>query len=98
MNFKILGCLLLPAVALSHPARAQKTAPLESVSVSLAKKGWTVEIGAPGFVVETEGRKPDGREYLLANNSQTGLVLSVTLEDTKQPADGSTCHDHHAER
>jgi len=94
MNFKVLACLLLPAVALSHPARVQKTAPLESVSVSLANKGWTVEIGAPGLVDETEGRRPDGREYLLANNSQTGLVLSVTLEDTKQPADGSTCPDY----
>jgi hypothetical protein len=73
--------------------RAQETRTSERVTVSLPDKSWAVEIDSPGFAVETEGRKADGRQYLLANNPKTGLVLSVTLEESSEGADSKTCPD-----
>jgi tetratricopeptide (TPR) repeat protein len=46
---------------------------------------------APGFAVESQGRKPDGREYLLANNAKNKVVLSITLEESPKGADAKTC-------
>lgn len=91
MRWRSILLVLLFAGGFSSEAFAQKAEPLQNVSVSFPGKSWMVEIDAPGFSVESEGRKPDGREYLLAHNSKTGIVLSVTLEGSKQEADPKSC-------
>lgn len=64
----------------------------ESLEVALAGKAWVVKVNAPGFAVKANETKPDGRQYLLATNGSTGMVLSVTLERAPK-ADAKTCPD-----
>lgn len=85
LSFALLLALLIPAGA----ALAQ--APRQTVRVAYPGKSWAVEIDSPGVVVETEERKPDGREYLFAKDPATGLLISVTLEKSKGGADAKSC-------
>lgn len=91
MKRRALSLVLAAAGASGAAQQARAPAPL---SVSFPHKSWTFQIDSPGFAVETEGPKPDGREYLLANNSKTGMVLSVTLERSPRGADPKTCPDY----
>lgn len=80
----------LPAfLILSCAAFAQ--APKHAVRVAYPGKSWAVEIDSPGLAVETEERKPDGREYLFAKDPATGLLISITLEQSKGGADPKSC-------
>lgn len=91
MNCRALAWFTLLAVAMPGRAWTQGTKAREGVSVAFPGKSWAIEIRSPGFIVETEEKKSDGREYFLANNSETGVVLSVTLEQSTGGADSSTC-------
>ncbi len=92
MDCRAASCVvLILTVGNLGPARSQDAKTKEGVSVSFPGKTWEVKIDSPGFAIETEGLKSDGREYLLANNSKTGIVLSVTLEESKDGADSRTC-------
>jgi Tetratricopeptide repeat len=66
-------------------------APKQTVRVAYPGKSWAVEIDLPGLTVETEERKPDGREYLFAKDPATGLLISITLEQSKSGADPKSC-------
>jgi hypothetical protein len=66
-------------------------APKQTVRVAYPGKAWAVEIDSPGLTVETEERKPDGREYLFAKDPATGLLISITLEQSKAGADPNSC-------
>ncbi|HEY4710157.1 MAG TPA: tetratricopeptide repeat protein [Candidatus Acidoferrales bacterium] len=92
MKRRTASCVVL-MLALGSSARlqSQETRPNESVSASFPDKNWEVKIDSPGFAVESAGPKSDGREYLLASNSKTGIILSVTLEESKDGADSKTC-------
>lgn len=92
MNCRTASCVLL-ILTVASLARPQTAKPKDSVSVSFPGKNWGIRIDSPGFAVETEAPKGDGRVYLLANNSKTGIVLSVTLEESKDGADSKTCPD-----
>jgi hypothetical protein len=83
--------LLVAAVCLR--AQSQGSAPKESLSVAFPGKAWEVKIDSPGFVIQTDERQSDGRQYLLATDPASALVLSVTLEATSGPADGKACPD-----
>jgi tetratricopeptide (TPR) repeat protein len=74
---------------LSFAAIAQ--APKQTVRVAYPGKSWAVEIDSPGLIVETEERKPDGREYLFGKDPATGLLISITLEQSKAGADPASC-------
>jgi hypothetical protein len=92
MKWRTASCVVLMlTMGGSAPLRSQETRPNESISVSFPGENWEIKIDSPGFAVESVGPKPDGREYLLANNSKTGIVLSVTLEESKDGADSKTC-------
>lgn len=93
MNCKIFTSLVFVLVALVT-AGARQEQRQETLTVSFPGKPWGVAIDAPGFVVQTEERKPDGREYLLAHDEKTGIVLSVTLEKSAKGADAKTCPDY----
>ena len=89
----IVGIALLITVC-AWAAPAQETKPQEKLLISYPGKVWAIAINSPGFVVETREHKPDGREYLVANNAAIGIVLSVMLEKGNGPADASTCPDY----
>jgi tetratricopeptide (TPR) repeat protein len=72
-------------------AQSQATDTKERLAVAFPGKTWEVQIDSPGFTVQTEEQKSDGRQYLMANNPASGLVVSVTLEATNGPADAKTC-------
>jgi hypothetical protein len=85
----LAACILKPSFA-----SAQESAPQDRLTLSFPGKNWVIEINSPGFVVESQDRKPDGREYLLARNPKAEIVLSVTLEQAKGGANGKTCPDY----
>jgi hypothetical protein len=90
MSFKAIACFVLFA-ARTNVATAQNTKSQQSLSVSTPGKSWSLVVDAPGFAVESQGRKPDGRIYLLANNAKNKVVLSVTLEESPKGADPKKC-------
>jgi hypothetical protein len=93
MNFRPIACFVVTA-ATTIAAPAQNSKSLQSLSVSMPGNSWSLVVDAPGFAVESQGRKPDGREYLLANNAEKNVVLSITLERSPKGADPKTCPDY----
>ena len=79
---------------LFSPALAQKSDPQEKLVVAYPGESWVLQIDAPRFVVKSRERKPDGREYLTAENSETKMFLSVMMERGKGPADEASCPDY----
>jgi tetratricopeptide (TPR) repeat protein len=61
--------------------------------VSLPDKPWGVQLDLPGFTITFSGMKPDGRRYLVANNSTSGVVVSVTLEEMPPGRSGKSCKE-----
>jgi hypothetical protein len=94
MKYRAIAGVALLITVCTWAAPAQETKPQEKLLISYPGKAWAIAINSPGFVVETREHKPDGREYLAANNSTTGIVLSVMLEKGNGPADASTCPDY----
>lgn len=86
-----IGILL--AAAIPPSALAQQGEPQERLSISFPGKSWSLEIDSPGFVIQQEQRRPDGRVYLFATDPATKLLVSVTLEQAEGGADSSTCLD-----
>src|SRR5271157_379817 len=89
MRNKFSMALLLASLIPAGAALAQ--APKQTVRVAYPGKPWAVEIDSPGLVVQTEERKPDGREFLFAKDPATSLLISVTLEQSKGGADPISC-------
>jgi hypothetical protein len=90
MSLKAIVCFVL-FVATTSAAIAQDSKSQQSLSISMPGKSWSLVVDAPGFAVESQGRKPDGREYLLANNAKNKVVLSITLEESPKGADPKSC-------
>jgi tetratricopeptide (TPR) repeat protein len=59
--------------------------------VAIPGKPGVFEINAPGFVVDANDLKPDGRRYLKAENPKTGVILSIFLERSEAPATLDDC-------
>jgi hypothetical protein len=51
-------------------------------------------VDLPGFRIETDEIKPDGRRYLKATHPQTNLIISVTLERRSTAATYQGCLAH----
>jgi tetratricopeptide (TPR) repeat protein len=85
----------LALIAISQiTTRAQNAQPPMRLSVSVPGKSWGVTVDSPDFVIESTGRKPDGRQYLLANNAKNKIVLSITLEESPKGADSKACPEY----
>jgi hypothetical protein len=69
---------------------AQQPKPLRG-RLSLAAKDWGVVMDLPGFALKTVETKPDGRRYMVAENQNTNVVVSLTLEAVKSGARASSC-------
>jgi tetratricopeptide (TPR) repeat protein len=89
--------ILVPVVAFlamtSVRVCAQERIQSSTGRVSLPGKNWGVVLDLPGFAIETNETKPDGRPYMLANNQATGVILSVTLEEVPQGNRASGCKE-----
>jgi hypothetical protein len=90
VNLRAIASFVL-FFATANIATAQDSKSQQSLRISMPGKSWSLVVDAPGFAVESQGRKPDGREYLLANNAKSKVVISITLEESPKGADPSTC-------
>jgi hypothetical protein len=70
---------------------AQQSPPPLRGRLSLPAKEWGVVLDVPGFVLKTAETKPGGRRYMAAENEVTKVVVSITLEQTKEGAPASSC-------
>jgi tetratricopeptide (TPR) repeat protein len=98
MSFRLAGGLGLLVVSLAPNVSAQTVPPQEKLLVIYPGKSWGLQIDSPGFVVDLNQRKEDGRQYLMATNRKTGIEVSVSLEQGNAPADDSTCPEYLARR
>src|SRR5260370_40827767 len=71
---------------------AQQQKPLRG-RLSLPAKDWGVVLDLPGFALTTVETKPDGRRYIVAENQNTNVVVSLTLEAVKSAARVSLCRE-----
>src|SRR5258708_3192980 len=74
----ILGC----AIAL----QAQNVKDAGMLHVSLPGKSWALQVDVQGFKVKVNETKPDGSKYLVADNDDTGLTLSITMQQVRGSA------------
>jgi hypothetical protein len=94
MKCKSITRVVALITLISPAARPQSGGPQEKLLVSYPGKTWAIEIDSPGFVVGTREHQPNNREYLVANDPATGMVVSVMLEKDNGPADSATCPDY----
>jgi len=74
----------IPVVQQQKPLRGR---------LSLPAKDWGVVLDLPGFALKTVETKPDGRRYIVAENQNTNVVVSLTLEAIKSGARVSSCRE-----
>src|ERR1700690_3921449 len=98
MLWKTAACLISLVLAIHVEAQALDRKHPDSVAVSFPGKAWAVEVDSPGFTSQAPEKRPDGREYLLANNSKTNVELSITLEESTETADNNTCPSYLQQR
>jgi hypothetical protein len=91
MNWRAVGFLALLVAGIPLRAPGQQAEPQPRLSVSYPGNAWSLVVDSPGFIVKMEGKKSDGREYLLANHPESNIVLTVILEQSTEPADSRTC-------
>jgi hypothetical protein len=82
--------LVVPMLLAAALAEEPKSSP-DAVKLSLPGKSWSLVLNLPGFSVEKNEVQPDGRRYMLATNSATGVVISTYLEKVNAPADLEGC-------
>lgn len=66
--------------------------------VSLPTKTWGVVLNLPGYRIERNEVRPDGRRYLFASNPTSGVNVSVTLEEVDSSQLAQSCEDNLKER
>lgn len=97
MRFRLAVCTFL--LTLTGPrVLAQGRKSPNDLSLSFPDKTWSVDVDAPGFFAKGKGQKPDGREYLFANNPRTGVILSVMLQQLANAAHATSCPDYLQQR
>lgn len=72
------------------------TAPKNSIAqsalqISFPGKAWALQFEGTGFSVKANETQPDGRRYLLAENTANGMMLSAFLEQVPGTADMDGC-------
>ncbi|SRR5258706_7751137 len=86
----ILRLAAVPLI-LATALQAQKANDKSVLNVSLPEKSWALQIDVPSFVVKVDESKSSRRRYLLAENTRTGVTLSVTLEQVRGSATLDDC-------
>jgi tetratricopeptide (TPR) repeat protein len=68
----------------------------EDISLSLPELSWSMEIAAPGFVVEEKEIAPSGESARLeAVNKTSGVILTAFLEKTNKKGDAKACREYY---
>ena len=60
----------------------QESKPLHG-RLSLPAKNWGITLDLPGFTLKNVETMPDGRRYMIAENENSRVVVSLTLEQVK---------------
>ena len=82
----LIGILLASANGISQTQQK----PQGSLHISVPDESWVVQIDAPGFSIEQDTLR-QGQRYFMANNSKSGVVLSLTLERVNGKAEMEEC-------
>jgi tetratricopeptide (TPR) repeat protein len=90
-----LFLLLLGSAFALQAQKGKETSPLR---VSLPGKPWALQVDVQGFAVQLDETKPDGKKYLLAENTRTGITLSITMEQVHGFATLDNCRKVFRER
>src|SRR5258708_643147 len=85
-----IAAAILLALALGAPARAQDAASA-TLTVWLPGKPWVMEMDGAGFITHTNEIQKDGRRYFAAENPEKKIILSVYLEEGKEPVTAEGC-------
>ncbi len=72
-------------------AWAQKPPSANALQIAYPGKTWAVIINSPGFTVEENVMKLGGRQYLLANNKKTGMMLAINMQQEARTVVADTC-------
>ena len=90
MKAQLFGAVSFLTLALAAGASAQDANP-NTFTVWLPGKPWVMEIDAPDFIIRVNEIQESGRRYFLAENAKAHAILSVYLEDGKEPATAEEC-------
>jgi len=91
MRWKNAATMLLVPMLLAAALPEEPKSNSDTVKVSLPGTSWSLVLDLPGFSVEKNEVEPDGRRYMLATNSATGVVIATYLEKVNAPADLEGC-------
>ncbi|MGH9787469.1 MAG: hypothetical protein ACRD4U_02045 [Candidatus Acidiferrales bacterium] len=91
------AALLLVVVA-AQPLPADQGSGSETYRAWLPERPWVMVVDLPGFALEFNGVRPDGRRYLFGKNEASGVVFSALLEAAGAPATPEECRRHQTER
>src|SRR5258708_298780 len=78
--------------------QGQKITDTATLRVSLPGKSWALQVDVPGFKVQVDETRPDGKKYLFAKNEDTGVTLSITMEQVRGSARLDDCFKVFRER
>ena len=70
----------------------QESKPLRG-RLSLPNKNWGVVLDLPGFTLKDVETKPDGRRYMIAENENTKVIVSLFLEQTDPGEHVRSCRE-----
>jgi tetratricopeptide (TPR) repeat protein len=87
MSFARAALFLL--ILASATAQAQKVS--DTLRVSLPGKSWALQVDVQGFKIKVNETKPDGSRYLVADNDDTGVRLSITMQQVRGAATLDDC-------
>lgn len=88
---RTLAVLTLLALGDAIAVEAQERRDQNALRVSLPGKSWELQVDARGFTIKTNESKPGGQRYLLAENSSTGVTLSISLTPVEGEARIEDC-------
>jgi len=91
MRWKNAATVLVAPMLLAAALAEEQKSNSDTVKLSLPGKSWSLVLDLPGFSVEKNEVEADGRRYMLAANSATGVVISTYLEKANAPADLESC-------
>jgi hypothetical protein len=88
---RTLAPLMLLLLGDAVAAEAQESRDQKALRVSLPGKPWELQVDAPGFTIKINESKPGGQRYLVADNSSTGVTLSISLTQIEGEARIEDC-------
>ena len=91
MRWKNAATVLVAPMLLAAALAEEQKSNSDKVKLSLPGKSWSLVLDLPGFSVEKNEVEADGRRYMLAANSATGVVISTYLEKANAPSDLESC-------